>query len=621
VNLLLRMVAAGTITALVAARAQTNFHDSSQGGESNRENPGKHLFDLNCAPCHEHGVGGAPFKKLLTYMRPNAVYNVITKGVMQVQASKLTDTDRRQIVEYLTGETPGETRSTPLPMCADDSSWFDPKTKANVTGWGVDAKNTRSLSSASTRLSAVNVRRLRLKWAFAVPDSVDVRSQPLIVGTALFMGSQSGAVYALDAIRGCIHWVYQAAADVRGGVVYSAGSRPAVLFGDVFAYTYGLDASTGALLWKTKVDGHPAARVVGTPAVWKDRLYVPVASLGEEESSASSDYVCCTFRGSIVALDRSTGKIVWRRYTIPIAAVEQFRDSVDRPHFGPSGAGVWSSPTIDGGRDLLYFATGDNYSEPADGNSDAVFALNLGTGEVRWKYQALAGDIFNDACYAGQRESNCPKKPGPDADFTAPPIMVEDTSGRSILVAGQKSGDIFGLDPDSGEPLWRSRISQDTSPLSGGIWWGMAIRGETLFVPAFSVSDMRLRPNTSSTQKLEAVDGLYAVNAFNGKRVWSAPAESYCERDTACAGISAALLTIPGAVLAGSRDGYVRVFDSSTGKQLWSFDTAQQFKTLSGELAAGGAINGAGAIMAANDTLYAISNGKTDSVLLAFSLP
>jgi polyvinyl alcohol dehydrogenase (cytochrome) len=627
---LLKFAASILFWPTLSPQAQTLVHTVDYSS-AKPEAPGKAVFDGTCAQCHEHGIGGAPLKQMLTYMRPNAVYNVITKGAMQVQASRLTDTERRQVVEYLTGSSPGQSSNAFPLQCKNSDAWFQPNAKAVATGWGIDPTNTRSLNRHSSDLSAKNLSKLRLKWAFAFPDSVDIRSQPVIAGNGLFVGSQSGAVYALDPDTGCVRWTYTGASEVRGGIVYVDAPRPILIFGDVFAYTYALDAPTGALLWKVKVDNHPAARIVGTPAVWQRLVYVPVSSLGEEESAASSDYLCCTFRGSIVALEVLTGKIIWRRYAIPQPAVEQFRDAAGKSRWGPSGAGIWSSPAIDATRGLLYFATGDNYSEPADDNSDAIFAVSLKTGEVQWQHQVLANDAFNDGCYLGRRGPSCPHNPGPDADFTAPPIVVYAKSGRSILLAGQKSGDVFGIDPDSGRILWRRRVSRDPSPLSGGIWWGMAAQDGTLFIPAYSVPDMRLALGTTHAQtaatprlaadKTDSVDGLYARNVFTGKRQWSAPVKTYCDSKTECFGIQMAPLTIPGSVLAASLEGHIRVFDSRTGGQLWEFDTAQPVKSLNGEFVSGHYIRGAGAIMAAHRMLYVTTNGDRDSVLLAFSLP
>jgi polyvinyl alcohol dehydrogenase (cytochrome) len=221
------------------------------------------------------------------------MYSVLSKGAMVTQASRLSDQERREIVEYLTGSAP-EATQRPLWMCKNTTPWPDREAPAGVTGWGVDAENTRSISAEQAGITARDLGGLKLRWAFVFPDSMEVRSQPTIVGNTLFVGSQSGALYAMDAKSGCVYWTYQATGEIRGAAVYSSwlneskSSPQGMLFvGDVFANVYAIDAATGSLRWKVKVDDHPVARIVGTPVLSRERLYVPVGSWGEEIAAAS----------------------------------------------------------------------------------------------------------------------------------------------------------------------------------------------------------------------------------------------------------------------------------------------------------------------------------------------
>jgi polyvinyl alcohol dehydrogenase (cytochrome) len=588
--------------------------------------PGKALFTDNCAQCHEHGMPGAPIKSLLRQMSPNAMYSVLTKGPMLVQASHLSDQERLEIVKYLTGVDVDPTQR-PLWMCKSGPTWLDRNAAPIATGWGIDAKNTRSISADRAGLTAQSVGQLKLRWAFVFPDSLEVRSQPTVAGDALFVGSQSGTVYAMDGRSGCVHWTFQATGEIRGSVIYSderpgsdsATRDPTLLFGDAFANVYALDAATGALRWKVKIDDHPVARIVGTPVLSGERLYVPVGSWGEEIAAASPDYVCCSFRGSLVALDRATGAIIWKRYTIPTAAVEQYRNAAGNPQLGPSGATIWSSPAFDEKRNLIYFGTGDNFSDPADDNSDAIFAVDADSGEIRWKRQVTANDAYNDGCDSDRSEPTCPKQPGHDLDFTAPPILVRGSDGKQRLLAGQKSGDAYALDPDTGSVLWHTRLSQSSNLLSGGIWFGMVSQDGRLIAPSVSLPDV-LTPAGSSDEFLDSpVNGLYALDTLNGHLLWSTPAGDHC-KSAVCASVMMAPIGIPGAVFAGSLDGYIRAFDDSSGKTLWSFNTAQKFKSVNGEIGRGGWIAGAGAVMVANGMVYVTaSNSKSSVVLLAFS--
>jgi polyvinyl alcohol dehydrogenase (cytochrome) len=591
--------------------------------------PGMQLFADNCSQCHERGVPGAPTKSLLRKMSPTALYSVLTKGPMVAQASHLSDLERREIVKYLTGLDP-DTTQRPLFKCRPSTTWLDRDAVPVGSGWGIDPDNTRSIPAARGGLVAGDIGRLKLQWSFVFPDSTEVRSQPTIAGNSLFVGSQSGAVYAMDARSGCVHWTFQAIGEIRGSVVYSRslsedeGASPTLYFGDAFANVYAIDAATGALLWKTRIDDHPVARIVGTPVLARGRLYVPVGSWGEEIAAISPDFVCCTFRGSLAALDRATGAIIWKRYTITTAPVEQYKNSSGNPQFGPSGASIWSSPAYDKGRGLIYFGTGDNFSNPADGNSDAIFAVDAASGEVRWKTQVTAGDAYNDGCIGGQHKPTCPKQNGDDLDFTAPPLLFRQRNGKDILIAGQKSGDTYALDPDTGSLIWHTRLTQDPNPWSGGIWFGMVTQGGRLFIPAASTRVITSAAAATVTSFDEMflnspVNGLNALDPVTGTVLWSTPAGKQCKK-ALCASVMMAPIAIPGAVLAGSLNGYIHAFDDQSGERLWSFNTAREFKSLNGVRGSGGVIMGAGAVMVGNGMLYVTSSNRSSSaVLLAFS--
>jgi len=587
---------------------------------------GERIFESHCSSCHESAVQGAPMKSLLGQMTPNTVYNTLTKGAMKFQARNIPDADLRQIVQYLTGDPPNEKDPPRLAVCSQKLQLTNDDGSHVSEGWGIDAANRRYVSRKRAGMSIDDIGKLKLAWAFAFPDSAGSRSQPVAAGSAVFVGSQSGAVYALDANSGCLYWKFDAAGEIRGAIIYRQLPQPTVYFGDVFANAYALDARTGGQLWHVRVDTHPAARIAGSPTVFGDRIYVPLGSWGEEFAAASPDYICCTFRGSLTAIQRVSGQVLWTRYTIPTAAVEQYRNSLGKPHLGPSGAGIWSAPAVDTRRGSVYFATGNNYSDPVDDNSDAVFALDMSTGAVKWKHQMFPKDVYNDGCkslYQGEPNvATCPKNPGPDADFTAPPVLVSMPGGHDVLVAGQKSSDIMGLDPDDGHILWKYRISHDPAPMSGGVWYGMAVEGSTVFVPVLgSERDLSvpMTPNTPAEQlyKYSAANGLYALDAATGAIKWSRTAGA-CAQGEQCKGFVAAPVTIDGAVFAGSIDGYIRAFDTRTGKILWSFNTARNFPAIGGMTGTGGAIWGAGAVSVADGMLLVHSSApRPNAVLLA----
>lgn len=591
---------------------------AAESGDTPATPTGADLFAQNCAVCHLHGVAGAPSKTLLSQMPPAAIYNALTRGAMVGQGARLSDDERKRVVAFLAGDAP-MAPSHPLLRC-ETPLWRDQPVPAGTTAWGVDAHNSRSLGTESALLSKSEVESLRLDWSFVFADSIKVRSQPVVVGGALFVAGQDGTVFALDAVSGCVFWTFHAAAEIRGAVAYGAESGQSsarLYFGDVFANVYSLDARTGTLQWKVRIDDQATARIVGSVLLAGDHLYVPVGSWGEEIAAASSDFACCTFRGSMVALDRRSGTLVWKRYTIPdVPTLHQSR-SGGKALYGPAGASIWSSPTYDATRDMLYFATGDNFSFPADGNSDAIFALRGADGRLVWKNQVTTGDAYNDGCLGGQRRANCPEHFGPDIDFSAPPILISGKK-KQILVAGQKSGDAYGFEPDTGRVIWHIRISNDPNPWSGGIWFGMVAQYERLIVPIVSfpvVTSPGAVVESEEEHFLPAtINGLQALDPLSGKRLWHSTIPSGCQKGT-CQSIMMAPLGIPGMIFAGTMDGVMRAYDERTGAVVWQFDTATQFMARNGDEAKGGILNGAGVVAVAQRHLYVISS----NVLLALS--
>ena len=303
----------------------------------------------------------------------------MTHGRMRAQAAHLSDTERRQVAEFLSGRSL-DTKVVAPKACDAKGDWLDVERRPVGIGWGIDEENSRSISAAQAGLRAADLPGLRLKWSFAFPEASRAIAQPLVAGGALFVGSADGTVYALDARSGCAHWTYKAAAEIVGGMVIQLEKdrRPLLFFADRVANTYAIDAKAGSQVWKVKMDLHPSATIMGTPVLADDRLLVPVISL--EEVAGGPEYPCCTFRGSLVAVRAVTGQLIWKRYTIPGPAVEQFKNGMGVPQYAPSGSGIWSAPTIDRKRGSIYFTTGNSYSEPTDDNSDAVFALDFQTG-------------------------------------------------------------------------------------------------------------------------------------------------------------------------------------------------------------------------------------------------
>jgi polyvinyl alcohol dehydrogenase (cytochrome) len=572
---------------------------------------GAAVFARECASCHTGAPDTrAPGPDVLRRRSPEAILSALTAGGMRPQGGRLTGAERRAVAEYLTGRVLGGdvtgatvgrcTSVPPLTVAVDSPTWG---------GWSPASTNTRFQTAEQAGLTEQNVPKLTLKWAFGFPDATSAWSQPTVAGGRLFVGSQNGTVYALDAKSGCIIWTFAARSGVRNAPSFGArtdGSGYNVYFGDTGANVYALDAATGAERWTLKVDEHPFARVTGSPALDGARLYVPISSL-EETAAGQPGYECCTFRGSVAALDTASGQMLWRTYTVP-EPKQVGKNAAGTMLWAPSGVGVWSSPTIDRKRGVIYVATGNTYSGTnAEPTSDALIALDPATGAIKWTKQFTTGDVFG--CRAGS--VNCLEKAGPDFDFGTPAMLATRKDGSDVILLGQKSGMVYAVDPDKqGELLWEYRAG--IGSIWGGIQWGMSTDGDRLFVP---VSDIR-NPQPG---------GLHAIDLATGQRSWYQPPPALkCQpgQPTCNAALISAPTSIPGVLFSGSNDGGLRAHATKDGSVIWEFDTNQDFTTLNRVRASGGAIQGPGPTVAGGmlylNAGYGDHLGRPGNVLLAF---
>jgi polyvinyl alcohol dehydrogenase (cytochrome) len=458
---------------------------------------------------------------------------------------------------------------------------------------------------------------LKLMWAFGFPDASASWAQPTIAGGRLFIGSQNGTVYSLDAKTGCIAWTFAAHGGVRAAISVGAldprlderrRARYAAYVADQAGYVYALDAASGRQLWSTRVDDHPLVRLTGSPVLYRGRLYVPTSSY--EEGGRPPGAGCCTFRGSIVALDARIGDVIWKGFTIPEAPSLQRVYGDGTGVWGPSGGAIWSAPTIDVKRRAIYVAVGNAYSGPPPPTIDAIVAFDLGNGTIRWVRQMRPGDRDLFGCVSG--EVNCGDRPGPDFDFGASPALARLPNGRELIVAGQKSGVLYGLDPDRrGRIVWQYRAGGGSG--LGGIQWGIAVDGERAYAPVAEIYS-------------EMPGGLHAVNLLTGAREWYAPPRPpACGKPSrACSGAQfSAVTVIPGVVFSPSNDGAVRAYSTRDGSLIWEYDTNHEFQTLNGVRGRGGSMNGPAPVVAGG-MLYVGSGYGTfglrpGNVLLAFA--
>lgn len=596
--------------------------------DSKVELSGEELYGAHCADCHaDAGKTKAPSLSAMQQTSVSRVMFAMTNGNMKTQAASLSFAEQFRIAKFV--GTSGARYETPQSSrCA--STEID--LAEAVSRWGFDRANSGRTPDGISELDSSNVGSLELKFAFGLPQVSDARSQPVVTTDTLFVAAVSGSLFALDRFTGCTKWQYDASAPPRtsltlGSIGQDGTSRLVLFFGDLEAGANAVDAVSGELVWRTDVGVAEHSVLTGAIVQHEDQLIVPV-SMYEVALARDPSYECCKSHGAVTKLDAATGNVLWTTH-LTEDATPRGETRVGVKRWGPSGVGVWSTPTVDSKRGLIYVGTGQNASAPATAYSDSVLALAIDTGEIVWHFQAIAGDVYNDGCADFPRGPNCPKFPGPDFDIGASIVFTKNSSGADILLVGQKSGDVFAIDPDhKGEMIWRQRVGAG-SPL-GGIHWGLAVHGGKVFAPVsdpeFPMPGYFPRP------------GVYALNVDDGRVVWKHRTERGCEmtlgrymkRDVlypSCSfyyGFSAAPTVVNDVVFAASLDGRVSAFAAADGRRLWQYETVRPFKTVNGVEAHGGSIDVAG-VQAVGRMIYVQSGYSLfaqlpGNVLLAFEL-
>ena len=604
-----RFTGATATFSIASINALQNTATSSEGAA---------LYQERCAVCHDNPQDRVPPLFLIRRRAAEDVIQTLSTGVMRQQASGLSADQIRALAIHLTGKQPGtgpgvdpganRCKALPGPVDVKGLQW---------NGWGRDLANTRFQPTPG--INPEDVPKLKVKWAFAHPGPM-ATGQPSIVGDHLYVTTEAGLIYCLNAQTGCTYWTSNAAAEVRtpisvGTLPAGSPARAAVYFGDERSYIQALDAATGKPLWKTKIEDHLLSRITGTPLLNGNRIYAPVSSF-EETAGRDAKYECCKFRGSLVALDAYTGNIIWKSYTVQDSPRPFKKNSVGTQMYGPAGGAIWSAPTLDLKRRVIYVGSGNSYTDVPTAHSDAIIAFDVDTGRIKWVNQLTPKDNFLVGCRQ-PGVGNCPEDAGPDYDFGSSPVLRTLPGGRDILLAAQKSGVVYALDPDNGgKKLWEIRLGNGGA--LGGIAWGIAADLDAVYVPVADVG--------GSTEQRRP--GITALRIANGQKIWQVPAPApKCAWGTArCLNSqSAAATAIPGVVFSGSLDGHLRAYSTRDGSIVWDFDTAATSYTgVNGAPARGGALDGGGPIVAGG-VLYVNSGygrliGQPGNLLLAFTV-
>ncbi len=576
--------------------------------------PGQALFQSKCAICHSAG-GGGPEVSVLNTMTTEHIFDTLLKGPMQAAATDLSTRERRLIAEYLgkrafvdpaAGDVKKMTNACPSNPSLPNPAGGNLDASPSWSGWG-GLTNARFQTGQAAGLRASDVPKLKLKWAFGLPSGSSLYSQPAVAFGRVFVGSDDGNVYSIDAKSGCAYWAYKSDqfgrfAPIIAPITGFTGTRYAVFFVTRSSTAYAIDAHDGHLLWKNEVkDG--LNNLSATAAYYDGRLYVPLSGT-ETLTGANLDYECCKSRGTVVAVDANTGKVRWRTQSVqePLRALGE--NSKGKQQWGPAGASVWNTPTVDAKRKLIYVGTGNSFGRIASAYSDSILALRMDDGKVMWHHQEFAGDSFMNGCRATNApDVNCPEKLGPDYDFGGSSAILQTVNGKDILVAAGKGGVAIGLDPDAeGKLVWRTQLWETTAPNAAGlVVWGGASDGQRVYYPL-----------------QQQGGGLKALDLMTGKVAWNAPIAA--DRRGQAGPASA----IPGVVFTGGWDGILRAVDS-VGKVVWTYDAKQDYETINGVVANGGSFGPAGAVVV-NGMVYVasgyvgIQQGSQGNVVLAFGV-
>ena len=573
------------------------------------------IYQAKCAMCHDKPTGRIPPRAQIVKRSNEDIIQSLTTGSMKQWAEGFSAAQISALASYLTGKQAGSIAQpgTNQNMCKEPAGPISLK-EPLWNGWGRDLDNTHYQPKPG--IKPEDVPRLKVKWAWTHPGPM-ATGQPTIIGDRLFVTTEAGQLFSLNAQTGCTYWSVNTGAGLRSAVSVGplpAGSKAkfAIYFGDQKSSVTALDAETGELLWKTKVEDHLMSRITGSPVLYRDRLYVPVSSV-EEVTGRDAKYPCCKFRGSLVSLDAYTGKLLWKSFTVQEEPKPFKINSAGTQMYGPAGGAIWSAPTLDLKRKVIYVATGNSYTDVPTGHSDAIIAFDMETGKLKWVNQVTPKDNFLVGCRQ-PGVGNCPEDAGPDYDFGSSPVIRSLPGGKQIILAGQKSGVIYALDPDhQGKILWQQRLGAGGA--LGGIEWGFAVDEKNVYVPMSDVSGPARKP------------GITALNFATGATLWNVPAPPInCSWGTTRCNNSqsAAASVIPGVVFSGSVDGHLRAYSTANGVIVWDVDTAPPIATVNGGPTKGGALDGGGPTIA-NGILYTNSGygkivGQAGNLLLAFSV-
>lgn len=569
------------------------------------------IYQTRCATCHDNPEIESPSRQNIEQMGRSRLTFSLTEGKMQIYTAGMSQDELSDLLDHLVKNQDQVIDSNGF--CTDRPI----SSEVVVSHWGLDLQNTRYQTKSP--INSSNVGQLRLKWVFGIPNTNEVRSYPAVSTDTIFLPTTSNQLFAIDRDLGCIKWIHRNSAPYRTSAhLYMLDELPVLAVGDQKTNYHLIHALTGEKIWEKSLALFPVSMATGAPAFYGSDLYIPISSF-EIAVAMNPRYPCCTSHGAVTKLHASTGEQVWLTRTVRKAEKTK-ENKVGTQMWGPSGAPVWTSPAIDVKRNQLYIGTGENTSSPATDKSDAILAMDLDTGEINWFFQATPEDAFNMACGRwGDGDANCPDEKGPDFDFGGSPVLVTTSSGQDLVLAGQKSGDVWALDADTGELVWNTKLSPGSA--LGGVHWGTAVVDNVLVVP---IAD--------PWQIKDHNPGVFGLDIATGEVLWEQKGTNDCEGLALlnlgnCARphrFSAATSSVGDIAFAGSLKGTVYAIDAADGEILWEYQTNQEFESVNGIETKGGAIDNPGVVIAGSQVMvlsgYGMFGQEGGNALLMFEL-